>query len=64
MYGAEDLPCVELLLVHAILERSDGAHAPVCLDDQLFTRELHIAYLQAVTNIIRLQNGRVLIWVN
>jgi hypothetical protein len=43
---AEDLPGGELL-VHALRELPDGAHAPVCLDP-LLTRELHVAALQAI----------------
>ena len=41
MHATEDLPGGELL-VHALPELSDGAHAPVCLD-RLFARERHIA---------------------
>jgi hypothetical protein len=40
-HEASDLPGGELL-VHALPELPDGAHAPVCLDE-LFARELHIA---------------------
>jgi hypothetical protein len=40
-HEAWDLPGGELL-VHALPELPDGAHAPVCLD-KLFSRELHIA---------------------
>jgi hypothetical protein len=41
MHEAKNLPGGELL-VNALPEFPDGAHAPVCLD-QLFTREPHIA---------------------
>ena len=41
MHATEDLPGGELL-VHALPELPDGAHAPVCLDP-LFTGELLIA---------------------
>jgi hypothetical protein len=44
MREAEDLPGGELL-VHALLELSDGAHASVCLDP-LFTYEPHAGHFQ------------------
>jgi len=63
IHEVEDPPGGELL-VHALPELPDGAHAPICLDE-LFTREPHIGHLQATSKIFSaFEEGRVLIFVN